>query len=100
MGAQGSIYAALISDGMVPNLVIGAIVDQNPARRQVAEAKYPEAPFYDDYLTMLDSGTVDAVVICVPPYLNPQMGIEALQRDIHVLLEKPAGIYTKQVEEL
>ena len=100
MGAQGSIYARLISNGVVPNLEIGAIVDENPMRRQVVESEYPGTPFYDDYLMMLDSGTVDAVVICVPPYLHPQMGIEALQRDIHVLLEKPAGIYTKQVEEL
>src|SRR5215204_4169223 len=100
MGAQGSIYARLISNGVVPNLEIGAIVDENPMRRQVVESEYPGTPFYDDYLMMLDSGTVDAVVICVPPYLHPQMGIEALQRDIHVLLEKPAGIYTKQVEKL
>ena len=100
VGAQGSIYAGLISNGMVPNLAIGAIVDESPARRQIAESKFPGTPFYDDYLTMLDSGTVDAVVICVPPYLHPQMGIDALQRDIHVLLEKPAGVYTKQVEEL
>jgi predicted dehydrogenase len=100
MGAQGSIYAALIANGMVPNLEIGAIVDENPARRQVAETEHPGTPFYDDYLTMLDSGTIDAVVICVPPYLHPHLGIEALQRDIHVLLEKPAGVYTKQVEEL
>ena len=28
------------------------------------------------------------------------MGIEALKRDIHALVEKPAGVYTKQVKEL
>ena len=28
------------------------------------------------------------------------MGIEALKRDIHALLEKPAGVYTKQVKEI
>ena len=36
----------------------------------------------------------------MPPYLHPQMGIDALRRGIHVLLEKPAGVYTKQVKEL
>jgi UDP-N-acetyl-2-amino-2-deoxyglucuronate dehydrogenase len=39
-------------------------------------------------------------VICVPPYLHPEMAIAALQRDIHALVEKPAGVYTKQVREL
>ena len=43
---------------------------------------------------------VDAVVTTVPHYLHPEMGIEALKRDIHALLEKPAGVYTKQVKEL
>ena len=100
LGAQGSVYAELITGGMVPNMELGAICDGNPATRQVVESKYPAAAFYDDYLTMLESATVDAVVICVPSYLHPQMGIDALQRGIHVLLEKPAGIYTKQVKEL
>lgn len=100
LGAQGSVYAGLISDGSIPNMELGAICDGNPATRRLVESKYPAAAFYDDYLTMLDSGTVDAVVICVPSYLHPQMGIDALRRGIHVLLEKPAGIYTKQVKEL
>lgn len=49
---------------------------------------------------MLESGDVDAIVTCVPHYLHPEMGIEALKRDIHALVEKPAGVYTKQVQEL
>jgi len=100
LGAQGSVYAELVSDGLVPNMDLGAICDGNPATRQLVESEYPAAAFYDDYLTMLESGSVDAVVICVPSYLHPQMGIDALQHGIHVLLEKPAGVYTKQVEEL
>ena len=100
LGVQGSVYAGLISDGMVPNLELGAICDGRPATRQLVESKYAAAAFYDDYLRMLDSGTVDAVVICVPSYLHPEMGVEALQHGVHVLLEKPAGIYTKQVEAL
>jgi predicted dehydrogenase len=99
LGVQGSVYAGLISDGMVPNLELGAICDGRPATRQLVESKYAAA-FYDDYLRMLDGGTVDAVVICVPSYLHPEMGVDALQHGVHVLLEKPAGIYTKQVEAL
>jgi predicted dehydrogenase len=49
---------------------------------------------------MLDSGDVDAVVTCVPHFLHPEMGIETLKRGIHALVEKPAGVYTKQVKEL
>ena len=100
LGAQGSMYAKFIADGLVPNMEIGAICDPDPDKRAVAESAYPSVTFHDDYLTMLESGDVDAVVTCVSHYLHPQMGIAALERGIHALVEKPAGVYTKQVREL
>jgi predicted dehydrogenase len=100
LGQQGGAYAKFITDGMVPNMVIGAITDTDPAKRELATETYPDVKVYDDYLTMLDSGDVDAVVTCVPHYLHPEMGMETLKRNIHALVEKPAGVYTKQVAEL
>jgi predicted dehydrogenase len=93
-------YARFITDGMVPNMVIGAICDRDPAKAEIVASTYPNVPFHTDYLTMLDSGDVDAVVTCVPHYLHPEMGIAALQHGIHALVEKPAGVYTKQVKDL
>jgi predicted dehydrogenase len=100
LGAQGGMYASLIRDGRVPNMVIGAIADSDPARAVLAAETHPGVAFYSDYLDMLDSGDVDAVVICVPHYQHPEVGIAALRRDIHALIEKPAGVYTRQVREL
>ena len=100
LGQQGGAYAKFIADGMVPNMEIGAICDIDPAKKELAAATYPDAPFYDDYIAMLESGDVDAVVTCVPHFLHPEMGIETLKRNIHALVEKPAGVYTKQVKEL
>lgn len=100
LGAQGSMYAKFIGDGLVPNMEVAAIADHNPEKAAVAAASYPDAAFFEDYIELLDSGTVDAIVTCVPHFLHPQMGIEALQRNIHALVEKPAGVYTKQVAEL
>ncbi|TDE89654.1 Gfo/Idh/MocA family oxidoreductase [Occultella glacieicola] len=100
LGAQGGLYARLISDGKVPNMVIGAIVDHDPAKRELAASTYPGVPVYEDFESVLDSGDVDAVVTTVPHYLHPEMGIAALSRGIHPLVEKPAGVYTKQVKEL
>lgn len=100
LGAQGSMYAKFINDGLVPNMEIGAIADINPAKAAVAAEHYPGVPFFDDATAMLDSGAVDAIVTCVPHYLHPQMGIDALSRGVHALVEKPAGVYTQQVAEL
>lgn len=100
LGAQGGAYAGFISEGRVPNMEIGAICDIDPAKKELAAEKYPDVPFYTDHIAMMESGNVDAIITCVPHYLHPEMGIQALERDIHALLEKPAGVYTKQVKEL
>ncbi|UJL46951.1 Gfo/Idh/MocA family oxidoreductase [Virgibacillus sp. NKC19-16] len=99
-GAQGGAYAGFIMEGRVPNMEVAAICDIDPEKKAAAEEKYPDVPFYDNYIDMLESGNIDAVVTCVPHYLHPEMGIESLKRDIHALVEKPAGVYTKQVKEL
>lgn len=49
---------------------------------------------------LLDSGLVDAVLIAVPHYQHPEIAIAAFERKIHVLTEKPAGVYTRQVREM
>ncbi|MBP1968563.1 putative dehydrogenase [Virgibacillus natechei] len=100
LGAQGGAYAGFIMEGRVPNMEVGAICDIDPAKKSEAEEKYPGVPFYDNYIDMLESGDIDSVVTCVPHYLHPEMGIESLKRNIHALVEKPAGVYTKQVKEL
>jgi UDP-N-acetyl-2-amino-2-deoxyglucuronate dehydrogenase len=100
LGVQGRAYSGFLTEGKVKNMVLGAICDNDPAKKQMAEEKYPGVPFYDNYIEMLESGDVDAIVTCVPHYLHPEMGIEAIKRNIHALVEKPAGVYTKQVKEL
>ncbi|MCR8657684.1 Gfo/Idh/MocA family protein [Paenibacillus endoradicis] len=100
LGAEGSMYAKHIASGQVTNMEIGAFSDPAPGKREFATENYPGIPFYENYIEMLDSGDVDAIVTCVPHYFHTEMGIEALNRDIHALLEKPAGVYTKQVREL
>lgn len=99
-GAQGGAYSGFLTEGKVGKAVLAAICDIDPAKKALAQEKYPEVPFFDNYIEMMESGKVDAIITCVPHYLHPEMGIEALKRDIHALVEKPAGVYTKQVKEL
>ncbi|MGO3112328.1 MAG: Gfo/Idh/MocA family protein, partial [Staphylococcus saprophyticus] len=72
----------------------------DPEKRTVAAEKYPNVPFYDNYIDMLESGDVDAIVTTVPHYLHTEIGKEALSRDIHALLEKPGDIYSEKVKSL
>ena len=74
---------------------------RHPAREEGAAPTTYGVPFYADYhRDDRQSGDVDAVVTTVPHYLHPEMGIDALDRGIHALVEKPVGVYTKQAREL
>ncbi len=98
LGAQGGMYARFIADGLVPNMRIGAICDIDESKR--ARAEDLGVPFFADYRDMIASGAVDAIVTTVPHYLHPEIGIHALEHGTHVLGEKPAGVYTRQVKRL
>ena len=100
VGAQGGFYSGFLSQGKVKGMVLGALCDIDPTKKAMCAEKYPDVPFYENYIDMMESGNVDAVVTCVPHYLHPEIGIAALSRDLHALIEKPAGVYTKQVQEL
>lgn len=49
---------------------------------------------------MLDSGTLDLVVISTPPNSHYAWAKEALQRNIHVVLEKPMALRAEECDEL
>ena len=49
---------------------------------------------------MLDSGMINACIVAVPHYDHPKYAMACMERGIHVLVEKPAGVYTKQVREM
>nr|WP_245346950.1 Gfo/Idh/MocA family oxidoreductase [Arthrobacter stackebrandtii] len=100
LGQQGGAYARFITEGLVPNMEIGAVTDADPAKQAMAAESYPGVKVYGDYIEMMDSGDVDAIVTCIPHYLHPEVGMAALSRGLHAMVEKPAGVYTKQVKEL
>ncbi|MBP3721026.1 MAG: Gfo/Idh/MocA family oxidoreductase [Clostridia bacterium] len=102
IGNQGSTYARrLARENWVPDIQLVAIADINPDRIAWArENVSADIAYFDDALAMLDSGLLDACVVSVPHYDHPKYVIECLRRGIHVLCEKPAGVYTEQVREM
>lgn len=97
---QGRFYGELIDGGRAPHLVLGAVSGRSATTREVVAQRFPGVPYYTDAIEMMDSGRIDAVIITVPHYLHPQMAIDAMQRGLHVLVEKPLGVYTKQVRRM
>ena len=101
IGNMGSGHASNIEAGSCPEIELVAIADNNPDRLEWAKSKYSNGiTYFDDAISMLDSGLIDSCLIAVPHYDHCNFAIECMKRSIHVMVEKPAGVYTKQVREM
>ena len=99
-GNIGKLHLNNVLEGHCPSVEVTAICDIDEKKLALAKEKYPKAKLFDDALKMLDSGEIDTVIIAVPHYDHPVYAIEAFKRGIHVITEKPAGVYTRQVRAM
>ena len=101
IGNMGTTHSKTISEGKVPELELVAIADREEGRRQWCKDNLPESvQIFEEGSDLIVSGVCDAVLVAVPHYQHPELSVEALQHNLHVLCEKPAGVYTKQVREM
>lgn len=109
-GNIGSQHYSNVLNGKCPEIDVIAIADVNPDRLEWAKntcQKYheqkpeiPEVVLFSNASEMLSSGLIDAALISVPHYDHPRYAIEAFKNGVHVMCEKPAGVYTLQVKEM
>lgn len=101
IGNMGTSHAFSLLEGHIPGGRLTAVCDQRPDRIEWARENLGEdvAAFSSlDEFYAYDN--MDAVLIVTQHYEHPPMAIRAFERGLHVLIEKPAGVYTKQVREM
>ena len=99
-GSMGTGHVANIVNGKVPNMVMGAVCDIAPTRLNAVKESYPDMPVFENATDLFQSGLCDAVIIATPHYDHPRLAMEAFEYGLHVITEKPAGVYTMQVKEM
>lgn len=98
MGSSHSLY---LNNGEVPGAVLTAVCDQNPERLTWAKDTLGEnIQIFDNTDSFFEFGDIDGVIVATPHYDHPPLAIKALQKGLHVLVEKPVGVFTKNVREL
>jgi len=101
IGVIGTAHTKTIVGGQVPDIELAAVADISPERRSwAAEFLGAKFPIYESGSELISKSGVDAVLIAVPHYGHPDLAIEAFKAGLHVLCEKPAGVYTKKVREM
>ena len=92
LGNMGSGHARSIMEGKCPDFDLVAVADINPARVEWGKANLAgNIRYFDDALAMLDSGCIDACMVCVPHYDHPRYAMACMQRGIHVMVESLRG---------
>lgn len=100
VGNMGTGHSKNYLDGLMPEIEITAVADRNPARREWAKENLPGVKVFEEGVDLIHSGACEAVLIATPHYQHPPLAIEAFKNGLHVMVEKPAGVYTMQVREM
>ncbi len=76
------------------NSVLAAVVTGDHRKAEALGHRYgiQRAYHYDAYIAALDSRGFDAIYLALPNWQHRQFAVPALERGIHVLLEKPMAI--------
>ena len=100
MGNMGSGHLRYVLEGQCPSVTVTAVCDIDEKKLEWVREKAPEIRCFTDPEKLLDSSLVQAVLIAVPHYEHPTLAVQCFRRGLHVLCEKPAGVYTRQVREM
>ena len=102
IGNMGSSHAKNLFEGKVPEMELAALCDHNPERLEWAKGEFGDKVrlFETSDEFYQNAELMDVVVVAVPHYDHPRLVIEGFEHGLHVITEKPAGVYTRQVREM
>ncbi|MFQ6086523.1 MAG: DUF362 domain-containing protein [Candidatus Bathyarchaeia archaeon] len=75
---------------------IAAVADIHQHHLKETMEKFGVNEGYTNYRDMLERADIDAVVICTPPEHHFQIALDSIQREKHVLCEKPIATRIKE----
>jgi predicted dehydrogenase len=98
---MGSAHARYLTAGSITGARLAAVCDIDPKRLETVRGLLPqEVQCFDEADKLIGSDSVDAVMVATPHYDHPPLAVKALNAGKHALVEKPAGVYTRQVREM
>jgi predicted dehydrogenase len=96
-GRMGLTHYAILNTH--PEVKIVAVCDQSGAMLSMVE-KYLRIPTYEDYRQMMETGRIDCVVISTPVDSHGEIIRSAVERGIHVFVEKPFTLSVDEGQEI
>lgn len=101
IGNMGKEYICQLGQGKVEGAVLSAVCGRREEQlewvRNHISGHVRSFVNEDDFFNFSD---MDAVIITTPHYSHPDLAMRAFSKGLHVLVEKPAGVYTKNIAEM
>jgi len=98
LGNIGNVHANNLLEGHVDRAEFTAISSSSEEKRQKFAEKGLKTFATTDEL--INSGDIDALLICTPHYQHPDIGIQALEAGLHIMVEKPIAAHKADAERL
>lgn len=98
LGNIGQVHVNNILEGKVPRGELTAVADAFADKLPEFAAKGLKT--YDNAGDLINSGEIDALMICTPHYQHTTLGIQGLEAGLHVMVEKPISAHKADAERL
>jgi hypothetical protein len=98
LGNIGNVHANNLLENKVPRAEFSAICSSSEEKRQSFADKGLKT--YNTTEELIQSGEIDALLIATPHYQHPEIGIQALEAGLHIMVEKPIAAHKADAERL
>lgn len=96
LGLMGAAHARILI--RVDQCDLAAVSDADGKQQIVADEL--GIPFYEDYQTMIEKESLQAVILAVPNHLHAPIGIACARKGLHLFVEKPIAQSISEAERL
>ncbi|HUB27969.1 MAG TPA: Gfo/Idh/MocA family oxidoreductase [Tepidisphaeraceae bacterium] len=97
LGSIGSRHLSYLDK--LPGARLAAVCDAHaPLAQKYGQER--SVPAFASYQALLDSRSVDAIIIATPHFQHPQICLAAFAAGVHVLCEKPLAVSVKQARSV
>ncbi|SFB71576.1 Gfo/Idh/MocA family protein [Butyrivibrio sp. YAB3001] len=102
VGNMGSKYASILQDGLVNGMKLAALTRlKEPYKKLLHKSLEDGVPVFesaDMLFEAVENGelNIDAVIIATPHYAHEEIAVRAFKNNLHVLCDKPSGVYSRQ----
>ncbi|WP_282035152.1 Gfo/Idh/MocA family protein [Metabacillus indicus] len=99
IGNMGTSHIQRLLNKEIAGAAVTAVCDGREERLSLYEGS-AEIDCFTDVEKFFNEADMDGVIISTPHYSHPEIALKAFSKGFHVLLEKPAGVYTRNVLEM